>query len=400
MSRNLLAYASFLATVSAHGHVTNIIVNGVSYPGWDINSYPYMAEPPVVAAWGTPNTGGGPVDVSSGYTNPDIICNLNATNAKGYITVAAGDSINLQWTSWPESHHGPVLDYLASCGESCATVDKTALEFFKIDVVGLVDNSAVPGTWGDDQLIENGNSWLVQIPEGIAPGNYVLRHELIALHGSYSEGGAQNYPQCFNLEVTGSGSDQPAGVVGTELYSATEAGLLIDIYKSLDTYVVPGPTLYSGAASIVQATSAITATGTATTGGGDSGATATATATTTTTGSASTTTAPTSTATTSPAKSSTSSAPSSFTTTTRPSTTQTTYPPGSSTPATTPRPTSLPGTTTTISTAVVPTSTPPMTGSQPLYQQCGGLTWTGATSCVAGSICHNYNPYYSQCIPN
>lgn len=49
-----------LATlVAGHGHVTNIVVNGVSYQGWDINSFPYSSNPPTVVAWGTPNTGNG-----------------------------------------------------------------------------------------------------------------------------------------------------------------------------------------------------------------------------------------------------------------------------------------------------------------------------------------------------
>jgi hypothetical protein len=49
-----------LATlVAGHGHVTNIVVNGVSYQGWDINSFPYSSDPPTVVAWGTPNTGNG-----------------------------------------------------------------------------------------------------------------------------------------------------------------------------------------------------------------------------------------------------------------------------------------------------------------------------------------------------
>ncbi|KAL2826323.1 glycosyl hydrolase family 61-domain-containing protein [Aspergillus cavernicola] len=397
MSRNFLALASFLATVSAHGHVTNVVINGVSYAGWDINSYPYMAEAPVVAAWGTPNTGGGPMDVSTGYTNPDLICSLNATNAKGYITVAAGDKINVQWTAWPDTHHGPVLDYLASCGDSCETVDKTTLEFFKIDGVGLVDNSAVPGVWGDDELIENNNSWMVQIPESIAPGNYVLRHELIALHGASSEGGAQLYPQCFSLQITGSGTDEPAGVLGTELYTATEAGILVDIYNSIDSYTVPGPTLYSGASSIVQATSAITATGEASTGGGTGSATATATGTATATATTATTTATAST-TTAPATStvSTTSARSSLVTSQSPS-----APSSVTSTSTTPPTTSLPGTSTLVSTTTsAPTSsTPPSTGSaQALYDQCGGLTWEGSTSCAQGATCHKYNPYYSQCI--
>lgn len=56
----------FLATlVASHGHISNIVINGVSYDGWDINSYPYSSDPPVVVAWGTPNT-------SNGFISPGM----------------------------------------------------------------------------------------------------------------------------------------------------------------------------------------------------------------------------------------------------------------------------------------------------------------------------------------
>ncbi|KAI9933646.1 hypothetical protein ASPWEDRAFT_114704 [Aspergillus wentii DTO 134E9] len=258
----LLALATHVA---AHGHISNLVINGISYDGWDINAYPYMSDPPIVAAWGTPNTGNGFITPDE-YGDANIICHLDAANAKGHIPIAAGDSISLQWTPWPDSHHGPVISYLANCGESCETVDKATLEFFKIDGVGLVDGTTVPGVWGDDQLIANNDSWMVKIPEEIAPGNYVLRHELIALHGAFAEGGAQNYPQCFNLQITGSGDVKPDGVLGTELYTSTDEGILVDIYQSLTSYTVPGPTLIPQAEVIVQASSTITATATAVVG--------------------------------------------------------------------------------------------------------------------------------------
>lgn len=270
--------------------------------------------------------------------------------------VAAGDKINLQWTTWPDTHHGPVIDYLANCGDSCETVDKTTLKFFKIDGVGLVDDTTLPGTWGDDQLIVNSNSWMVEIPPTLAPGNYVLRHELIALHSAGSEDGAQNYPQCFNLQIIGSGSDKPSGVLGTDLYKATDAGILINIYNSLSTYVVPGPTLYSGAVSITQATSAITASGTPATGTGGAVTTSASAGQT-----SSTTTARTVTSTTTSSKT---------TLTTKVSTTSTT------------------------------TTTAPSGGStQSVYGQCGGTGWSGATACNTQATCSSLNPWYSQCVP-
>ena len=111
-----------------------------------------------------------------------------------------------------------MIDYLAKCDGACESVDKTALEFFKIDAVGVVDGSTAPGTWGSDVLVKNSNTWTVQVPADLAPGNYVLRHETIALHSAGQANGAQSYPQCFNLEVTGSGSLAPSGIKGTELY--------------------------------------------------------------------------------------------------------------------------------------------------------------------------------------
>ena len=343
---SLLASVLSVATqVAAHGHISNIVINGVSFNGWDIGSYPYMEDPPVVVAWETPNTSNGFMSPNE-YTTDDIICHRDAKNARGHAVVAAGDRIHLQWTPWPESHHGPVISYLANCGASCETVDKTTLEFFKIDGVGLVDGSTVPGYWGDDQLIENNNSWMVEIPSSIAPGFYVLRHELIALHGAFSENGAQNYPQCFNLEITGSGSAKPSGVLGTDLYTPTDPGILIDIYKSLSTYVIPGPTMIPGAASIQQTTSAITATGTPVTGSGSGGDDSTPTSPPTT---------PTATPT--------------ITTTTKPSVTS------------------------------VTDTTPSNTAVQSLYGQCGGNSWSGPTACAAQATCTSYNDYYAQCVP-
>ena len=34
------------------------------------------------------------------------------------------------------------------------------------------------------------------------------------------------------------------------------------------------------------------------------------------------------------------------------------------------------------------------------WGQCGGIGWTGATTCVAGTVCTYQNDYYSQCLPD
>ena len=141
------------------------------------------------------------------------------------------------------------MDYLAKCaGDDCTTVDAGDLSFFKIDEKGL--NDAASQNWASDDLIKDDFAWTVTVPEDIAPGQYVLRHEIIALHSAQDTNGAQNYPQCFNLEVTGSGTANPEGVLGTALYTPTDAGIKVGIYSALgDSYEIPGPALWDGASS-------------------------------------------------------------------------------------------------------------------------------------------------------
>jgi hypothetical protein len=144
---------------------------------------------------------------------------------------------------------------MANCNGNCSDVDKTTLEFFKIDAGGLIDDTTIPGTWASDELIAASYSRTLTIPTDIEAGDYVLRHEIIALHGAEDLDGAQNYPQCINLKVTGSGTAKPSGTLGTALYKDTDPGIYVDIWNTLTTYVIPGPTLYT-AGSTATATSA------------------------------------------------------------------------------------------------------------------------------------------------
>ncbi|KAL1961863.1 hypothetical protein VTN77DRAFT_987 [Rasamsonia byssochlamydoides] len=242
----LLSSAPF---VSAHGFVQGIVIGDKFYSGYIVNEFPYESDPPPVIGWATTATDLGFVDGTE-YAEPDIICHRNATPALLTAPVAAGGTVELQWTPWPSSHHGPVITYLAPCNGNCSEVDKTTLEFFKIDQGGLVNDTDPPGTWASDELIANNNSWTVTIPTSIAPGGYVLRHEIIALHSAENLDGAQNYPQCINIEVTQtSGTVTPSGTLGEALYTDTAPGILVDIYEPIATYTIPGPPLYTGAIS-------------------------------------------------------------------------------------------------------------------------------------------------------
>lgn len=292
-SKTLFTVVAGATAVAAHGFVTDVVINGVEYAGYNINTDPYISPAPVVVGWKETATDLGFVGPES-YATSDIICHKGSENAQGHAQVAAGDNVFITWNTWPTSHKGPVLNYLAACSDAgCESVDKTSLEFFKIGEKGLIGDatsSGTPGTFATDELLDNELGWMVNIPASIAPGFYVLRHELIALH---STGAPQNYPQCINLEVTGSGTDVPSGVLGTELYKSTDAGLAFNIYGTYSTYPIPGPTMYSGATELAtQTVSAATVTSSATTGtalasAGTQAAPTTAAAATTTAGAAS-----------------------------------------------------------------------------------------------------------------
>ncbi|KAK6083350.1 glycosyl hydrolase family 61 protein [Seiridium cupressi] len=254
----LLALAAGASLVSAHGYVDQITVGGTVYAGYPASSAPY--ENPAVEriAWSETATDNGYV-APDAYATSDIICHRGSSNAALTATIAAGGTIDLHWNTWPDSHHGPVINYLASCGDDCTTVDKTTLEFFKFAESGLITGSSSGGTWATDELISNNYTQTITIPSSLAAGNYVLRHEIIALHSAGSVDGAQNYPQCFNLEVTGSGSDLPTGTLGEALYTETDAGIEINIYTSLASYDIPGPTLATFDGSAAAATTAAAA---------------------------------------------------------------------------------------------------------------------------------------------
>lgn len=250
------------SVVSAHSYVLDVDIHEKTYAGFKPTNG--SINDPVIVGWKTSAWDQGWL-ASESYSTPDIICHKNATNAQGHAPVTAGDKVHIQWNGWPQGHKGPVTDYLASCGDDgCQSVDKTSLEFFKINQGGLVNSSAMQpyGEWASDLLIANNNSWLVEIPSSIKPGFYVLRTEIIALHNSTT--GAQHYPQCVNLEISGNGTALPSGSIGEQLYNTTQPGLRpgLNITTGVTSYLVPGPTLIPDAVSITLSDPIPTGTGT------------------------------------------------------------------------------------------------------------------------------------------
>ncbi|KAI0197857.1 lytic polysaccharide monooxygenase [Astrocystis sublimbata] len=247
---HLLLLASSVSPAIAHSFVSNINIDRLMYDGF---RPPSPNANPYAIGWSTTAFDQGYVN-QTGFTTDEIICHRGSRNAAAHALVSAGDRIHVQWNGWPMSHKGPVIDYLASCGEEqpkpCEVVDKNDLRFFKISELGLINGSNITagpgGLWATDLLIANNNSWIVEIPAQIRSGFYVLRTEIISLHNASNATGAQNYPQCVNLRIEGNGTVLPSGTLGKELYDPDEPNVHLDIYKGLSTYKIPGPIVISG----------------------------------------------------------------------------------------------------------------------------------------------------------
>lgn len=70
------------------------------------------------------------------------------------------------------------------------------------------------------------------IPSCLKAGYYLVRHEIIALHSAYAYPGAQFYPGCHQLKVTGGGSTTPSNLVAFPgAYKGSDAGITYDAYK-------------------------------------------------------------------------------------------------------------------------------------------------------------------------
>ncbi|KAL5115347.1 hypothetical protein ACEQ8H_006723 [Pleosporales sp. CAS-2024a] len=139
------------------------------------------------------------------------------------------------------SHKGPISYWLAKVSNA-ATTGTTGLQWFKVGHDGLSN-----GKWAVDTMIANGGWHYFTMPSCVAPGDYLMRVELLALHSAGSQGGAQFYMECAQIRVTGSGSNTGSNFVSFPgAYSASDPGIQVSIYDSKgspypSSYSIPGP---------------------------------------------------------------------------------------------------------------------------------------------------------------
>ncbi|THG95085.1 hypothetical protein EW026_g6504 [Hermanssonia centrifuga] len=341
---SLAVASAFIASVAGHATFQELWINGVDQ-GSACVRLP-VSNSPVTSV-----------------TTDDLACNANATPSSGVCPINPGDQLTVEMHQQPGDrscandaiggdHYGPINIYMAKVSDATTAVGSSSA-WFKVSEMGMPSNN--PDYWATEVLNNNCGHFTFTVPTGIAPGNYLVRAEVIALHVASSVGGAQFYMSCYQVNVGGSGTSSPPTVSFPGAYSATDPGILINIYEPLSTYAIPGPAPFGAAVpAIANVPYPTTAT---------------------------------------------------WNTALQPSTVPTVMPSQTGKPATSNPVTSAPATVKTTavptpvsSSAVLPTSSSVAAGTVAEYGQCGGIGFTGATACVAPFTCTVLNAYYSQCI--
>ncbi|KAF6823856.1 glycosyl hydrolase family 61 protein [Colletotrichum plurivorum] len=197
----------------------------------------------------TPEYDGPQTDVTSQY----IACNGPPNPTKPtdkVITVTAGSTVTAVWrhtlTSGPgdvmdASHKGPTLAYLKKVSDA-KTDTGIGAGWFKIQEDGLSS-----GVWGTERVINNQGRHTITIPKCIANGQYLLRAEMIALHGAGSYPGAQLYMECAQINVVGgTGAKSPSTASIPGIYKGTDPGITLNIYyPPVTNYAIPGPAKFT-----------------------------------------------------------------------------------------------------------------------------------------------------------
>ncbi|KAI0196431.1 glycosyl hydrolase family 61-domain-containing protein [Astrocystis sublimbata] len=228
--------AAAIGVASAHTIFVQLEANG--------------ATNPVSHGIRTPTYDGPITDVSSN----DLACNGGpnpTTPSNKIIDIKAGSTVNAIWrhtlTSGPDdvmdpSHLGLTMAYLKKVGDATKDVGYGD-GWFKIQEDGYKN-----GAWGTSKVINNDGIHSIKIPDCLADGQYLLRAEMIALHGAGAPQGAQLYMECAQINISGgSAKISPATHSIPGIYKQNDPGLLVNIYQmtSGSTYTIPGPSVFS-----------------------------------------------------------------------------------------------------------------------------------------------------------
>lgn len=189
-SAALVAFLAVAQHAAAHATFQDLWVDGVDYDSQCAR---------------TPASNSPVTDV----TSTDLACNAGTSAVSSKCPVAAGATVTVEMHQQPGdrscsneaiggAHYGPVLVYMAAVDDASSAEgsDSTWFKVFE-DTWASNGTSGSDDNWGTKDLNTCCGMMDVTIPEDLAPGDYLLRAEAIALHAAGSSGGAQFYSMCL-----------------------------------------------------------------------------------------------------------------------------------------------------------------------------------------------------------
>lgn len=220
---------SAIQSVAGHGYIHEVNIGGQDLPGWHPFDDPYRNPVPECVIRKIKDDGPVP------GTSNDMNCGIGGDTGTSVVAdVAAGSQVVFKWENWPADHQGPVSIYMASCDDDCTKFSASNARWFKVDAGGYDPNTK---QWAADQLRANNYTWTSTIPAQLKTGQYLIRHEIVALHSQTP----QFYPSCTQVRVTGPGTGTPSDSDLTTIQDIYRDVKWPFIYGDFGTFTIPGP---------------------------------------------------------------------------------------------------------------------------------------------------------------
>ncbi|KAJ1303501.1 hypothetical protein OPQ81_011687 [Rhizoctonia solani] len=276
-----LYFVTLLSLVIPHGVRAHGYVKKIEILGSDSFNGP---KPGVTGANKSPIRGIADQSPVKDLQSKDLICGPGATPGSVVASAKPGDTLVYSWANavaedgnWIHDT-GPMMTYFAQvpAGQTADTFTGEGAKWFKTDEVGKKNNK-----WVQASLM-SGATFKTKIPETVPNGDYLVRHEIIALHNAENKDGVEFYPSCFQVRIKNSNAGNATVIANPTLsfpgaYTANDPGLLVNVFAQaadgseykfpagpIAEVTAPGATgtspnvLISQSASLVTETSSIT----------------------------------------------------------------------------------------------------------------------------------------------
>ncbi|CAE6367399.1 unnamed protein product [Rhizoctonia solani] len=233
-SPSCIYLAALLALTIPHGTRAHGYVKTVEVLGSDSFNGP---KPGATGANKSPIRGITDQSPVKNLQSKDLICGIGATPGSVVASAKPGDTLVYSWANavaedgnWIHDT-GPMMTYFEQvpAGQTADKFTGEGAQWFKTDQVGKKDNKWVQGS------LMTGATFKTKIPETLANGDYLVRHEIVALHTAQNKGGVEFYPSCFQLRIKNSNAGNATVVATPTLsfpgaYTANDPGLLVNVF--------------------------------------------------------------------------------------------------------------------------------------------------------------------------